>query len=278
MEADCATSASLPAPSYRQYCASESEMLRPALNGFAEIQWNKNGTPIAGQTNNDLLLNKWSLGEYSATAECDGDELQTNGILVNRVIVLNEDEVNAHYKKVCLDENTTLSAPELAGATYEWRERPTGALVSSDREYTFTGFSGSFDVYVTSPTGCTQSTRVRVLPQNESLCIPAPGKPAPDATSAGKTGIDALSGDVVLSFYPNPVSSNYTIKLNGLAQDEQFNVSWYDIAGKQASNVKNITTGTGTEVEQSINGLSAGMYMIQVSNANHKFMFKVMVK
>lgn len=278
MEAECATSATLPAPNYRQYCARESEMLRPTLNGFAEIQWNKNGTPIAGQTNNSLVLNKWSLGMYTATAECDGDELQTNGILVNRVIVLNEDEINAHYIKVCLDANTTLSAPELAGATYEWRVRPSGAVVSTDREYTFTGFSGSFDVFVISPSGCAKKTRVRVLPKKASNCVPGPAKPSPDATLAGKTGIDALGGEVVLSFYPNPVSSNYTIKLNGLTQDEQFNVSWYDIAGKQVSSVKNITTGTGTEVEQSINGLSAGMYMIQVSNANHKFMFKVMVK
>lgn len=279
MESACATTATLPAPEYRQYCNPQTELLGVELNGFVEsYQWLQNGSPVSGATSSELLLNRWSLGNYRVAVTCDANTFTSaNSVTVNRVTVLNEAGQNAHYGKVCLNESTTFSAPELAGATYEWRVRPTGAIVSTDREYTFSGFSGSFDVFVTSASGCTKSTRVRVLPQKESNCSPTGGKPAGEEL-AGKTGTESVSGDVVLNFYPNPVSQVYKITLNGLAQDEMFTVSWFDLTGKEVSRATQISTGTGTQAELSVNNLASGMYMVQVNNANHNFTFKVMVQ
>lgn len=244
---------------------------------IASYQWFKDGSPISGAVSGQLLLNKWSLGNYTVQATAVGGTSYSAGpITVNRVTVLTEAGDNAHYNKVCLNAETTYSAPYLQDASYSWNVSPSGAQVASTMDYTFTGFQGSFDVFVTSPTGCTRSTRVRVLPENESNCVVEEEPTRPSEEVSAKTAAEFFGNDVALTFYPNPVRGNYKINLSGLAQDETFNVSWFDLTGKQVWATA-ISTGTGTVVENSINNLSKGIYLVQVNNANHNFTFKVMV-
>jgi hypothetical protein len=259
-------------------CRGESKTLIANFGEpIASYQWFKDGSPIPGAETSQFLLNRWSLGNYSVQATAvGGGSLSAGPITVNKVRVLTEAGDNAHYKKVCLNAETTYSAPYLQGASYSWNVRPSGAQVASTMEHTFTGFEGSFDVFVTSSTGCTRSTRVRVLPENEKNCEVEETPTRPTEEVSAKTTADAFGNDVALTFYPNPVRGNYKINLSGLAQDETFNVSWFDLTGKQVM-ATTISTGTGTVVENSVNNLSKGLYLVQVNNANHNFTFKVMV-
>lgn len=280
MEAACATTATLPAPSYRQYCNPQTELLGVQLNGYVETyQWLQNSNPISGATSPQLLLNRWSLGNYRASVTCDANTLTTNSVAVNRVIVRDESGANADWTKVCNTTPATFSVPSVPGYTYLWRRRGDNAVVSTTNEFTVQGSEitphRTYDVFMTSPTGCTYSTKLVLL--SGGTCSTVGGKPEGQEMS-GKTGMEAVSGDVVLNFYPNPVSQVYKITLNGLAQDEMFTVSWFDLTGKEVSRATQISTGTGTQAELSVNTLASGMYMVQVNNANHNFTFKVMVQ
>jgi hypothetical protein len=272
---NCATTATINQPELILLCARQTATLVVEFNGETDnIQWFRNGQPISGATTASLLVNKWTIGDVYAVATCSGDAIQSNTITVNKVTVLNESGANAHYSKVCVNQPTTFSAPFVAGASYQWRERPDGTLVSTDREYTFSGFEGSFDVFVTTPTGCTRSARVRVLPEKETNCQ----ETEVAVRTASKTNLSSIDETVSLMFYPNPVRDMYVISLSGLSEDENFAVNWYDITGKQVKTTETIATGTGKEATQNIGNLAKGIYVVKVDNAKHQFTFRVMVQ
>lgn len=238
------------------------------------VEWFRNNQPFSNSTS--IIVNKWSNGNFYAIATfCNGDVIQTDVFTINTIKVLTDNGNNAHYSKVCLNQNTTFTAPELLNATYQWRTRPNGTLVSTDREYTFTGFSGSFDVFVTSPTGCTKSTRVRVLAENERNC-----ETPEDFTreeNYAKTAFSTSENNTTFFFYPNPVNNNYAIQISGLETDQIFSVEWIDITGKKVAQTT-ASTGSGTVFNHSVSGIPSGLYFVNVKNQNHNFTLKVMVK
>lgn len=271
-EAACATTASLPAPDFRLYCNPESEFVGVILDGFVDsYQWLRDNNPVSGANNPDFRFDRWSLGNYRAQVTCEDKTLISNRITVNRITIRNSSGANANWTKICNSTPSILTVDELPGATYLWRRRGDNVVVSTTNQLTVSGNeiapSRTFDVIVTSPSGCTQSTTLVLLS----------GGSCNTQNQANKTDVNSESQSIGMLFYPNPMKDSYSIELTGLSEIQKFNVYWFDVTGKKVAD-EVIYSGDGSVVNLQATNLTSGVYFVNVENANYKFTVKVIVQ
>lgn len=276
----CSPISVINAPDHIFICNNSTRVLTANFGQpVVSYQWFRNGQPIAGANSSNFSINKWSLGRFFVRAVTSGGAtLNSEVINVNRFDILDASGDSPWGIKFCPGGEVQLFGPEMSGATYEWTIGTLGGpAVETNRVFEGQYLGGTYNMFLKVTTsGCMKHARTSIIPENSSNCEVEEFVDPVRPEASAKTATEFFGNDVALTFYPNPVRGNYKINLSGLAQDETFNVSWFDLTGKQVL-ATTISTGTGTVVENSINNLSKGLYLVQVNNANHNFTFKVMV-
>ncbi len=86
-----------------------------------------------------------------------------------------------------------------------------------------------------------------------------------------------LSSESNFTVFPNPASTQATVKLN-MPSQEQVDVEVYDLMGKKVATLYNGTLASGeTELNLNGSGLSSGMYIVKVSAGGSSSTRKVML-
>ncbi len=93
--------------------------------------------------------------------------------------------------------------------------------------------------------------------------------------NTGKKGI-SIAASVTMEVYPNPVNDVATISYT--SSKEITSVSLYDLLGRRVKLISDQVLPTGKhELSFDVNGLSAGVYVIQLSTGDSAFSKKIMV-
>ncbi|GAB3637195.1 M4 family metallopeptidase [Hymenobacter arcticus] len=155
----------------------------------------------------------------------------------------------------------------------------TGELVVSGSSSSAATLTGTFTVPSTAKTG---KTRLRVIVsdasattscgtysygETEDYSVSITGGAAIAAASATPNGLTAgtvLSGDAVLSLYPNPAASVLTLSLS--SNEELTKVEVLDALGKTVSTAR--YQGNG---QLDVSGLAGGLYLLRASSGSQTF-------
>jgi hypothetical protein len=85
------------------------------------------------------------------------------------------------------------------------------------------------------------------------------------------TGMASVNGSVLTGMYPNPASSNLYLEF---ADNQSYTVTVIDVTGK----VLLTTTASRTNNNIDVSGLNAGMYFVNVQNANTRNVARLIIR
>ena len=149
-------SATTPAP----YCAGDTITIRADGQPGTLYQWRRDGQTIAGE---QATLRVYQSGTYrvltkSSVSVCDG--LDSLNLTLNVRPVA---QISASSAKLCPDSSVQLTAGTAGGNRYSWQRDGT-KLVTTESQL-MARQTGTYQVTVTAPTGCTALSNVYTLGQ-----------------------------------------------------------------------------------------------------------------
>jgi hypothetical protein len=195
-------------------CAGDStELVATNGTGFS-FQWNLNGTPISGATNQNYFAT--ASGSYTCTVTANGCSKTSTAKLIT---------VNAAPAAIitplssptfCFGGSVTLSANLAAGNSYVWRKNGviiTGAFGSN---YT-TNTAGSYTVTITNANNCTATSAPTIVTVN----------PIPTVSIVNNNTNPICPGDTVTFTATASTTVNYQWLKNGAVIASNGNDSIY---------------------------------------------------
>lgn len=249
-----------------------------AVIGATSYTWTApSGTTIvSGQGTNTVTLSvssSFSIGLLSVTAN------NACGPSVVRTLTLNSTPLTpasiTGSIAPCGTETYTCSTVAQA-VSYTWTV-PTGMVIVSGQG------TNSITVNVTSST---VSANITVKASNncktgaaKSLLVSACGArtmltATDDATTEDATTAIITASKVEAVVYPNPTNGEVNIEFTNELK-ENVTIEMYDMLGNKVSNIE-MTTGS-TFGNLSLDGMSSGFYLLQVSNSNKSIIYKTKV-
>jgi len=195
-------------------CAGDSTEL-VATNGTGySFQWNLNGTPIVGATNQNYFA--LASGSYTCTVTANGCSKTSTA----KVITVNAAPVAIitplTSPTFCFGGSVTLSANLAAGNSYIWRKNGviiTGAFGS----YYTTNTSGSYTVTITNANNCTATSAATIVTVN----------PIPTVSIVANNANPICPGDTVTLTATASTTVNYQWLKNGAVIASNGNDSIY---------------------------------------------------
>lgn len=215
--------------------------------GYTYI-WYKNGNPIPGATASSYFADKPAF--YTVQVTIPGGCSDVSDATLVQLYANPNANISAPLG-TSLCTTVKLKASFNATYTYQWREGVTPIAGETNYIY-FPTAAGNYRCTVTSADGCSRNTA--------SIAV----------TACRETDI---AEQAELLVYPNPTSSDITIAMSGLL-NEQTNatVQILDITGRVV--LENTLNASGSEINTTLNLQSleaAGMYFVRVTTAHHEY-------
>ncbi|PWV55791.1 fibronectin type III domain-containing protein [Chitinophaga sp. S165] len=240
-----------------EFCPGETFSIRIGIPpGFAAYEWQKDGAPIAGTTNN-ILIN--SLGTYSVrvrrTANGPWSEWSPTPLVVKTKVgtVTPPITIDALATNVlpAPDGSTsvTLKLPD-GYASYEWRT--VGGTTSIGNTNTITVGVGNYIARVTEQFGCASSF------SDPYRVIPAAGTNVPDA----------VGGMTVTPVSQTAVTLNWTDKANPQNNETGFEIYRTTTAGTGYKLVAKVAADVLVYNDNGLTSNTKYYYVIRPVNAN----------
>lgn len=211
-------------------CAGDStELIATNGVGYA-FQWNLNGTPISGATNQNYFAT--ASGSYTCTVTANGCSKTSTAKVVNVNAAPNAIITPLSATSFCLGGSVTLSANLAAGNTYLWRKN--GVIISGafGSNYT-TNTSGSYTVTITNANNCVATSAATTVTVN----------PIPTVSIATNNTNPVCPGDTITLTATASTAVTYVWLLNNSviasnASDsiyKAFQAGWYKVIVQDAN-------------------------------------------
>ena len=180
----------------RLYCAGDTALLRAGGQPGYQYRWRRDGEDIVGEQQATLRVSQ--SGQYvvlarPAEAVCEGaDTLQVT------VSARPDAQVSASATAFCPNESAQLTAQNNPGDQYAWQV--DGAPISNTTNRLTVRQSGTYQLTVTNPAGCTAASEKLTLTRHEPITVqfdsiaPICGTSGPMITLRGQPGSGVYAG------------------------------------------------------------------------------------
>jgi gliding motility-associated-like protein len=190
------TDGTIALPDTIQLCAGDAFPVLTATTTGTSFQWYQNGAIITGQTAatyTPTVAGVYSVQSLASGAPCIGSDQIRIIVNTNPVVALGSNQT------VCSNQtNPTFTAPQIAGATYQWSVNGVPILSATSYQYqppSLPGATYTYDVIVTTINGCTGAGTVD-LTVIEIVPVVA-GNDAAYCAGVAATGLDATTTGAV---------------------------------------------------------------------------------
>ncbi len=215
----------------------EGSILLTATASAGDLQWQKNGVDLPGETGATLLVTE--SGKYTCTV--------TNGSC--DPVVSNEVKLS-YYKQmaispagpsyICDGSSVTLSVPYVPTVSYQWYKYNTPITGATSNTYEATT-TGKYKV-VSTKDGCSR------ISNNAWVIV--------DCRLAGQTAVES-------ELWPNPASEAITITTTAEGETP-LQIQIYDMSGRAVYSITYTQTYAGEQIHISLPELASGLYEIAI--------------
>jgi len=218
------------------FCKGGNVVLQANSETGYTFQWYKNGTPIAGATESNRLVNK--SGNYSVVVTSPQGCVETSAIVTVTILPRPNASINNLdvTNNLCVDPSIKLKANSGAGYIYQWYVDSIPIAGATSQIYIATT-PGNYSVKVTNPEGCMK------ISLTYAIIHPC-----------------RLMDDVSIKIFPNPASQSITISFDETLNDE-LQISISDMAGNSV--LQNSYYSGDGKVLIDISHLAPGCYMLE---------------
>ena len=246
------------------YCQNANLCTLTANTGAGlSYQWYKQTTLISGATGVSYVPNATTSKPYKVVVTDANGCSKTSSTISITVNPLPTATVTAQGPLTfCNGDSVVLQANITAGLSYQWLRNSATISGATANKYT-AKTAGTYKVRTTNAFGCsrTSSTSAKVVIN----C---------------REGIDGVTGEEVLSIYPNPGNGQFNLIYNSADSDEgEVVLEVVDMTGRLvASRTLTLENGAVNTNSDGMGILSSGVYMVRVIDGETASVKKLIVE